>query len=68
MSLINVCIDGHFSQMDESLLDRRDVHDENDNEIVNAVEYWLDGEMVHRSAHIHLKRGLDIGSAAGSIG
>ena len=58
MNLINVCIDGQLSQMDESLLERRDVHGENDNEIVNAVEYWLNGELVHRSVHVHFKQAL----------
>lgn len=66
--MIPVLVKGQMAEMDESLLQRKDIFTDNDNETVNAVEYWLDGELVHRSAHIHLKRGLDIGSAAGSIG
>lgn len=29
---------------------------ENDNEIVAFAEYYKDGELVHRSVHVHLKR------------
>lgn len=41
--------------MDEADLRRNDVHQENDNEIVDAVEYFLGDELVHRSVHVHLK-------------
>jgi hypothetical protein len=44
--------------MPEDALDKREGTDENDNEIVNWVEYHLDGELVHRSVHVHLKRGM----------
>ena len=63
--LIPVEINGQLTEMDDALLERRDVHDENENEIVNAVEYWLDGARVHRSAHVHLKKALfSVGEAA----
>ena len=44
--------------MDESLLEKREGSLENDTETTSWVEYWLDGEMVHRSIHMALKRGV----------
>ena len=43
-------------EMDDSLLERRDGSVDNDNEATSWVEYWLDGELVHRSAHVTLKK------------
>jgi hypothetical protein len=43
-------------EMDDSLLEHRSGEIENDNESTTWVEYWLDGELVHRSAHITLKK------------
>lgn len=42
--------------MDASLLERREGRDENANEIAKWTEYWLHGELVHRSAHVEIKR------------
>ena len=42
--------------MDDSLLERRDGSVDNDNEATTWVEYWLDGELVHRSVHVTLKK------------
>ena len=44
--------------MDESLLEKREGSLENDTETTSWVEYWLAGEMVHRSVHMALKRGV----------
>jgi hypothetical protein len=44
--------------MDESLLEKREGSVDNDTETTNWVEYWLDGELVHRSVHMVLKRGV----------
>jgi hypothetical protein len=44
--------------MDESLLEKREGSDENDNETISFTEYWLDGELVHRSVHVMLKRNV----------
>ena len=44
--------------MDESLLEKREGVVDNDNEHTTWVEYWLDGELVHRSAHVTLKKGV----------
>ena len=42
--------------MDDSLLEKREGIVDNDNELTTWVEYWLDGELVHRSAHVTLKK------------
>jgi len=45
-----------YGEMDDSLLDKREGSVDNDNEMTTWVEYWLDGELVHRSAHVTLKK------------
>jgi len=42
-------------EMDESLLEKKEGGFENDNEKTTWVEYWLDKDLVHRSAHVTLK-------------
>ena len=42
--------------MDESLLEKREGVLDNDNEYTTWVEYWHEGELVHRSAHVTLKQ------------
>jgi len=42
--------------MDETLLEKREGVIDNDNEHTTWVEYWHDGELVHRSAHVRLKK------------
>ena len=42
--------------MDDSLLEHRSGQVDNENELTTWVEYWLDGELVHRSAHVTLKK------------
>jgi hypothetical protein len=42
--------------MDASLLEHRTGEVDNENEHTVWDEYWLDGELVHRSAHITLKK------------
>jgi hypothetical protein len=44
--------------MDDSLLEKREGSVENDTETTSWVEYWLADEMVHRSVHMALKRGV----------
>jgi hypothetical protein len=44
--------------MDDSLLEKREGSVENDTETTSWVEYWLAGEMVHRSVHMALKRSV----------
>jgi len=45
-------------EMDDSLLEKRVGSDETDTETISFTEYWLDGEMVHRSVHVTLKRNV----------
>ena len=42
--------------MDESLLEKREGTIDNDNELTTWVEYWDGEELVHRSAHVTLKK------------
>jgi hypothetical protein len=53
--------------MDDSLLEKREGTVDNDNELTNWVEYWLEGELVHRSAHVTLKKTPPAGGEAASI-
>lgn len=43
-------------EMDTSLLDKKEGEIDNDNENTKWVEYWLEGELVHRSVDMILKR------------
>ena len=45
-------------EMDDSLLEKREGSLDNDTETTSWIEYWLDGEMVHRSVNMALKRGV----------
>ena len=47
-------------EMDESLLEKRTGVDEDDRARAEWVEYWLGGELVHRSANIALKKGIEM--------
>jgi len=42
--------------MEESLLEKREGNVDNDHEATTWVEYWHEGELVHRSAHVTLKQ------------
>ena len=42
-------------EMDDSLLEKREGSVDNDIEFTTWTEYWLDDELVHRSAHVTLK-------------
>jgi len=42
--------------MEDSLLEKREGSIDNDNELTTWVEYWDAGELVHRSAHVTLKK------------
>ena len=54
--------------MDEELLEKKEGSVDNDNEYTTWVEYWLDGELVHRSVHVQLKKMPNfIGGEAASI-
>ena len=42
-------------EMAESDLEKREGAIETDHEFTKWVEYWHEGELVHRSVHVHLK-------------
>ena len=44
--------------MDESLLNRQLITIENDKELTQVIEYYLEDELVHRSVHIQLKQNV----------
>lgn len=44
--------------MDENLLEKREGSVDNDNEYTRWIEFWLDGELVHRSVHVELKQNV----------
>lgn len=54
-------------EMDDSLLEKREGSVDNENELTTWVEYWLEGELVHRSAHVILKKMPPIGGEAAAI-
>ena len=45
-------------EMVESLLEKREGSIDNDTETTSWVEYWHEGELVHRSVNMVLKRGV----------
>ena len=54
--------------MDDSLLMKQEGAIENDNELTSWTEYWLDGELVHRSVHVLLKKNVTAEGVAAMIG
>ena len=54
--------------MDEALLEKKEGLVDNDNERTSWVEYWLEGELVHRSVHVHLKKNVLADGVAAMIG
>lgn len=65
MALVNTT----KGEMDESLLEKKEGFVDNDNEYTTWVEYWLEGELVHRSVHVQLKKAPTFaGAEAASIG
>jgi hypothetical protein len=45
-------------EMDESLLEKKEGVVDNDHEMTQWIEYWLEGELVHRSVHVALKKNV----------
>lgn len=45
-------------EMDESLLEKREGSADTETETTSWVEYWHEGELVHRSVNMVLKRGI----------
>jgi hypothetical protein len=46
--------------VDDSLLEKREGSIDNDLENTTWVEYWLENELVHRSAHVTLKQPISL--------
>jgi hypothetical protein len=53
--------------MDDSLLEHHTGTVDNDNEETTWTEYWLDGELVHRSVHVTLKKMPSFGGETGAF-
>lgn len=52
---------------DEALLTPNHSVIDNDVEHTEVTEYLLDGQIVHRSVHVHLKQGFGVEGALGSF-
>jgi len=63
MALVNTT----KGEMDESLLEKKEGAVDNDNETTTWVEYWLEGELVHRSVHVTLKKTVTLSAEAASF-
>ena len=53
--------------MDDSLLEKREGSVDNEIEFTTWTEYWLDGELVHRSVHVQLKTSPALFAEAAAI-
>jgi len=53
--------------MDTRELEKREGVVDNDNECTTWVEYWHGGELVHRSAHVTLKKPVSLAAEAASF-
>ena len=54
-------------EMDESFLEKKEGFVDNDNEYTTWLEYWHEGELVHRSAHVQLKKTVTLSVEAASF-
>lgn len=54
MALVNTT----KGEMDDSLLEKREGLVDTDHEQTQWVEYWHEGELVHRSVHVLLKKNV----------
>lgn len=54
-------------EMDASLLELNQGSVDNDIEHTEWTEYWLDGELVHRSVHVRLKTSPTLLAEAAAI-
>lgn len=53
--------------MDEALLEKREGFVDNDLEHTTWVEYWHEGELVHRSVHVRLKQAVTLSAETASF-
>ena len=54
--------------MDDSLLEKKEGTVDDENEYTTWVEYYLNDELVHRSAHVTLKKSPFMDLFAASLG
>jgi len=54
-------------EIHESLLEKREGQVDTDTENTDWVEYWFEGELVHRSVHVKLKQAAVADGAASSF-
>ena len=54
-------------EMDEALLEKKEGVVDNENEYTTWVEYWHEGELVHRSVHVTLKNTVALSAEAASF-
>ena len=63
MALVNTT----KGEMDDSLLEKKEGFVDNDDEYTTWVEYWLNGELVHRSVHVQLKKSVGLTATSASF-
>ena len=63
MALVNTT----KGEMDETLLEKKEGFVDNDDEYTTWVEYWLNGELVHRSVHVQLKKSVGLTATSASF-
>lgn len=56
-----------YGDTEESELEKKTGVTDNPNETATWVEYWKDGELVHRSVHVSVKEGAVSKSLVGSF-
>lgn len=55
-------------EMDEALLEKKEGVVDNEHEHTTWIEYWHQGELVHRSAHVALKKNVVADGIAAALG
>jgi hypothetical protein len=59
---------GQTVMMDRADLREKITVEEDDNELTHALEYYLNDELVHRSAHVQLKKNVASEGIAAMMG
>lgn len=57
-----------YGEMDAADLEKKEGVIDNDHEHTTWVEYHLNNELVHRSVHVTLKKGLEMAGAISELG
>ena len=53
--------------VDDAEMRRVETEFDDDNEHTTAVEFWIGDELVHRSVHVRLKKGLNLAALAAEL-